>query len=841
MATLFDNLPTAFKKAFAAFYDDLVGQGLALTPPAALPAPPNLALLPFAASVSAAIAVKDSPQLLRTLTSSDARAANASLLSTWDSKNDDGAVVSLDRSQLELRVTYKPANSNPTWELLCNTSDSWTAYPYVSLLTMSDLAISPSGETYAALGYNEQQAGLVASPAGTQAPRPVLPGDLRDNFMLARTDATYVYAVSNGGDFDDYEASYVARFRQDTKAYAPFSSGASVTYGGADVGTVTKNGVLSPRASASPVVYSGTGDAKRAAWVANRITGLAVNGSYIAVARRAQNAVQFYQVGTGAAQGTLSVSAPGAIAFTAAGDLLVITGTSVVRYGIGSGAASFSQKNTLPGLVAPLSLDCHATQDIVLVADGGGSQQLKAYTAAGGNLWTYGQAGGYQTNGPAVSYDKLWFTINDPLSMTNPTDRDPFGAAFTFVKFAPDGSFWVLDTCNLRALHFSAARAYLGQISYLPDRLQLAGDQADPTRLFVGMLEYQVSLDTAKPGDQSLSATPSWKLVKNWSAGLDFTRYTWMVNVLTHKPSQVSGGNGRTYAQVRDNSTNAGQPRTALVELPATGNLRFTGQLIEDYGNGGQNVEQMEGGQLRVMRGNYDAWDAKTGPAVFWAEEKRVTGYDANGNPTYGAVQRLWTVNSSFIGGSDPYPFKGFGGRMRTPKLANNTYLTYQPQQNEGVPEGAYHLGLVQGTGSTTPGTWAAKFYRGTSAAKGAGKGDYPEIPAYGGIAGANAYADGQDIVVLYGGQNNDRSNTFSHFRNGQHLRDFGVPATPYGPGNVPAGLAGNPLDMYMIRVSSTLLHVYCGDESAHAGLHRWRVPTTATTLTFPIASALPS
>src|SRR5438132_3548451 len=49
----------------------------------------------------------------------------------------------------------------------------------------------------------------------------------------------------------------------------------------------------------------------------------------------------------------------------------------------------------------------------LLVADGGSSQQVKAFenasaTGIGTPLWTFGHAGGY-ANGPAVSDDKFFF------------------------------------------------------------------------------------------------------------------------------------------------------------------------------------------------------------------------------------------------------------------------------------------------------------------------------------------------------------------------------------------------------------------------------------------------
>ena len=95
--------------------------------------------------------------------------------------------------------------------------------------------------------------------------------------------------------------------------------------------------------------------------------------------------------------------------------------------------------------------------NIILVADGangGGSQQVKAFNSAGNSLWTYGQAGGYATSSSAVATNKFWF---------NDGENDE-----TFFCFAPDGSFWVGDGGNNRCLHFSAKANYIEQIMYQP-------------------------------------------------------------------------------------------------------------------------------------------------------------------------------------------------------------------------------------------------------------------------------------------------------------------------------------------------------------------------------------
>ena len=69
--------------------------------------------------------------------------------------------------------------------------------------------------------------------------------------------------------------------------------------------------------------------------------------------------------------------------------------------------------------------------DIILVADGGSSQQVKAFNSAGTSLGLMGWLAAIQTNGVAVATNKFWFYDGE--------------ADGTFLCFAPDGSFWVGD------------------------------------------------------------------------------------------------------------------------------------------------------------------------------------------------------------------------------------------------------------------------------------------------------------------------------------------------------------------------------------------------------------
>lgn len=757
--------------------------------------------------VTSAAAYRADGTLVRTLWQKVKYGAGAQQ-ATWDGLDDAGQRVAAGSYTIKVvahNVTY-------TWEgVVGNTSASWTTNIWRGLVVMQDFCMAPNGETYAALGYNEGLPGLVYNPTGTvQSPRKVVNSDFYDGFSLVRADNAYLYAVTNNSGWDNLESSYVMRFKQSDKSVAPWSNGVLAKYS-----NHTRNGVISLQQAASPTNNLAI---KRDVWLTNRITGLAVNSQYIAVARKAQNKVQFYAVSSGALLGTLTVPSPGQVAFASTGDLWVITAGQVKRFTVDNGK-SFSPQNTLPGIVEALALDAHPSQNLLLVADGKTSQQVKAFNAAGALQWTYGRPGGYSAQGPDVTNDKFWFQIQDPLADAA-RDRDQYGDPYTFVKWQPDGTFWVLDAANLRALHFGANRNYLEQIMYLPDRLVMAGNQTNATRVFSQNLEFEVSTAPLRPGDQSLLSSPTWKLIKNWGAGLDITRYRALINVTTH-------ANGHTYAQIQDNTTNNGSykgVKTALVELPASGPMRFTGAMLEDFGNGGFSYEQMPNGELVCGRIDADKYNYPGGgDAELRCEKRAITGYDSKFNPQYGPVQIVWTIRTKLHRSTDPFFDKPVGARIRLPRTANGNYVTYQPRKRN--IEGTYHLGTVA-PGATT---WTAKFHRGKAIQRPDGQGSYPEIDAYGGWDGANVYADGKDIVALYNGQNNTASNTFNHYtENGLLVGEFGAPANgSFDENYALPGLAGNNVDMYMVRVSPNTLHAYTVDEAAHAGLHRWRIDGT--------------
>jgi hypothetical protein len=303
-------------------------------------------------------------------------------------------------------------------------------------------------------------------------------------------------------------------------------------------------------------------------------TGLAVEqtGDILAVSHGSNNSVALYNKVTGASLGMLTdgsrLSNPGGVAFAplasgaAAQDLWVTSGTSVLHYvNIGTDAApNYQYSSAITGLAAPRALAINPVNNTtgeVVVADGGSSQQVKAFNYAGGSLWTYGQLGGYDPStgpSPAVADNKLYLDNTAGSGGTLSLYAD-----FTFLAFQPNGtSLWVGDDGDSRSLQLTdtgTSATYSGQISYIESFYATAVDPVvnsnGTLRVFADSLEYQFNPNVAlQAGDPNASGGDgSWTLVNNWNSALPS-------NLIGSTPQDVETlSNGRTYALMSDGTT----------------------------------------------------------------------------------------------------------------------------------------------------------------------------------------------------------------------------------------------------------------------------------------------
>jgi hypothetical protein len=430
-----------------------------------------------------------------------------------------------------------------------------------------------------------------------------------------------------------------------------------------------------------------------------------------------------------------------------------------------------------------------ASSSVVVVADGGSSQQLKAFSIdSGATAWTYGASGGQPARGPAVTNDCFWFGKQ------------------TYVAFTPDGlSFWVGDQQNFRNMHFTlgaSGPAYQEQISYVPVSYLSSVDLNDPTRVFSGMLEYKIDYALPPGGTNG-----SWTLVRNWRAKLPASPYVRITegfanNVVTLK-------NGRTYAVVT--SELPGQhPTSPVVELPASGPLRLTSTLLDWH-------------PARIMKDGTLRSHAETAGGINGFLSWPLSGFDPYGNPLWGRPTTLAAFRHTK---GEPF-FDEQGWAVYYDSTEDGHFYVYDTSKNQG-----FHLGgLLRGRTSYD---WQAlastegDSYRGPLPTH--GRFDIGNNVNY---TGDLAEAVGPMIIAGYHGEGwkqSQASTFYVYNQDGLMLGSFGTPGNQAPVGQAVAGFAGNDFSWTVTRnPANGNVYLYTNDESNHAGIPRWRIDGIST------------
>ena len=690
---------------------------------------------------------------------------------TWDGKDDAGNAAT--NGPFQVKMIYH--NVQYVWEGAIGNTSQLQAGPHVynGYLPIRDMAATDTA-MFLVSGFNEGQYSLRRFPhANSTYPSNAGRVDGYTAFSLLDTDGTNVYMANNeGGVNTGGTTSFVYAVKVRDNSEVSFQGGQTLRLNGSYpnqtyASVIDLDRVSNTLASVGFTVLS------------NAATGLAVqkNGNILAVAHRNQNLIRLFDKTKGTLLRTIFVSQPGSLSMAPNGDLWAITGSSVVRYtNLGS---SPSVATTITGFTSPLALATDPTNDdLVLVADGGTSQQVKAYNRSGTPQWTYGQQGGYLTNGNDVRNDKFWF------------NQSNIGET-TFLAVAPDHSFWVGDPGNNRCLHFSASRSYINQIMYQAHTYVAAVDANNPTRVFSEFLEFQV--------DYNKAVGESWTLVRNWRVGLD-KKYLGFGQGL----QQVATlSNGRTYATV--NLPNMYYPE--VVEL--TGNkLRSTGiKPTTGFDSGSATLEP--DGSLVLAPYN----PASNGTATW--QKRSLSGFDASGNPQWSGLSALASAPTA---SKDPYPRPGGAGGVRTPITSSGLVLSFDNSKNDN-----YHLGAIKP--GTTAWLWRAAP---TGALDGKGSYDIGNSVAYGGNI---VTAAGRNIVYGYHGEfwGGAQASQWMHFYdNGLVVGQFGETTVGrFASEGVLAGSAGNGLSPFLLTQNGET-YLWSNDEGGHGPI-RWHLVGTNT------------
>ena len=687
----------------------------------------------------------------------------------WDRKDDEGLLV----SDSDFFVKIISSNVKYEWEggFIGNTSDSMTGKSKHRYFDRpSNMAIN-GNTAYFSSGYAEGISSVYKFNINTPQNRTSIlsnMGDIDLTTHFTATDGVNVYWA--GYDAYDHDVNLVYATKVSNDKETQFSSGSAVsmqlgrTYNYAiDAYTNNRNAIPS---------------------------GLAVQktGNYLFVSHKGINELHVLNKTTGALVQTISVSAPRQLCVDMNDNLWMISGSNTVeKYTVNGNGTLSAATLSITGLSEPLALAVSPNNYIVVVIDGGSSQQLKAFSnSTASSVWTLGQSGGY-SNDPAVYNDKFFFKDSARQIQTE-----------SFIAFQSDSSFWFGDPGNDRIQHFSASRNFIETIMSLPCTYSIRADPNDPTRVFNDFLEFEI--------DYSKKLAPnngSWKLVRNWRKGVPLNFFG-SYNVLR---SVITLSNGRTYATLEDPNNLVRE----FVELPASGNVRFTGVTIDSY----EDFLVDNDGTLRIM------YTGSVTDAIQWTS-RTLTGFDNNNNPIWSNPVTIATSPKTTI--KDPKPnTQSFPAKTKSDKL-----IVFCNRKNDafGLRDG-YHLGAIKK--GTNKWLWKAskattEDYFGPMPKDGTfdiGNGvEYP---------GGHVYTVDNNIFWNYHGEfwKNSQTNIWNHYsESGLMVSQFGIVSLDgertYGEQAFPMG-AGNVFSSAFVKVDSNY-YLYHNDESVHGALHRWKI-----------------
>lgn len=726
--------------------------------------------LPEASTTSAGI-FDSKGALVRTLWSGRRHEAGE-LSIEWDGRRDDGAASSPSERYVARVMAH---NVRYVWEgVIGNTSSARSGTSvHRGFNPINDMAIDAAGHGFYVVGYNEQQNAIHRFDVkDTRRRVPLAHDDYRRLFRYAASDGTLAYFANTGvfappGSFNREPATFVIALRVSDGAEHRFAAG-----------RVEMPNMPGNRWQ-SVIDYDRLDET-----VGNDFryapSGLAVQqrGNHLFVAHRALNEIRVFDKHRGVLLGRIPVTRPGDMDVAPDDSLWVLCfegGRPAVAKYLYRGSRWVRDAVLSRGLTTPVAIGVSPTDGTVAVVDAG-TEQVKAFDPLGNALWTLGRAGGYTDGNPEVTTERFWFS----------------GGA-SYLTFQGDGSFWLGDPGNLRSLRFSAQRRYLDQIMYLPATYLVAVDPADPRRVFRHFMEFQV--------DYSRPLRESWTLVRNWAAGLD-RNYQAAFGGFRYVHTLA---NGRTYAAVHRGDTRANE----IVELTGTG-VRPTGIRLEKgtrmHADGSLRLQQVRLRNLQVY-------------------SRRLTGFDAEGNPEWEAPARLGGV--ARLDDRDPYYHDVpliFGMNEATyPITSTNVLVTFNPGMSEGFHLGGIRVGADAWLWRASPsGTWDVDS-RG-SIVNPDGRYELGRGVHYPGNVITTA---GRHIVAGYHGEawNQGQAGQWLHFLdNGLFVGQFGNPVYPANNRtDARPASAGNAFSSQLVSVGDEV-YLWHNDESVQGGIHRWRI-----------------
>jgi hypothetical protein len=692
----------------------------------------------------------------------------------WDGMNDDGKPVPQGKYVVKLLsndVKYK-------WEgVIGNTSDSvsgptrWRGYGLANGLTTA------GDHIYVAQGYGEFLNSIYRfNVAAPNRKLPVFPKHAGVQLALAScTDSNYVYwaewvhATSNRKK----SAWIVYATRVSDNKEVAFANGNTYT------GWMGRtHSVIGLQDQVTDSIH------------AKAPTAMAVQrkGIYLFVSRKTGDRVDVYNKLTGAFIRSLSFARPTGLSVDRNDNLWIVLADSLVsKFNVQTDGRLSIPVLTIKGLSQPQNVCVSQDGSYVLVADCGTSQQLKAYSSrTGAGLWVLGSKGGYRASAIVTNTRFMFSDVTD-------IDQKPY-YNIPAITFQTDGSFWFADNGNRRILHFAANRKYLNQIMYMGTTYFTKVVGGDPTRILCGKLEF--SVDYSKPLEKS------WRLTRNYGYHMNSNYYSDRDGIVY--AAKLS--NGRTYGWYRRGGKMS--DNWEIVELTDSG-LRLTGILLPIVGL-----------SAFANDGSVYIKTVRTFGQPTKLKKQTVIGFDAQGNPRYSSPELF--LETPPVLKSSPVEWL-----QHQVAFTDNGYFWFFDSYPKDEANG-YHLGAI------VPGEnqWKILTSRGTGKTY---MGDFPADGRFDDGNNVNAYAgsqvttSGQHVVWGYHGEfwKNIQVNKYNHyFENGLFLGQFGVTGVdPSVKGTEAAPqMAGNALSPVLVRGTDGNMYLYHGDESYHAGIHRWKI-----------------
>ncbi|MDD5569700.1 MAG: T9SS type A sorting domain-containing protein [Bacteroidales bacterium] len=721
--------------------------------------------LPAEATTSAGVYKMDCT-LVRTLWSVVKYSAG-SHTEYWDGKDDYG--VNITAPDANYRIKVLSNNVNYTWQgTLGNSSDSMTGSSKHRgyYMCMTGLAFATNGYGYFCKGYSEGHSSIAKfSISQPQAKTTIFTGRV----LTLNTDFV---ATDNT---NVYWAGIDAYSTNNTMVHATKTSD--------DSEVIFANGV----------VYNNTYGKTYSSVISklnqanSNITGLAVQktGNKLFVSRASLNQLQVLDKTTGALLQTLTYTTPKTIAVDGSDNLWMVSGTNTVaKYTVNGNGTLTAATLTLSGLLDPLAVQVTYDGTLVSVADGSTSQQVKFFNnTTGAYVKTIGDAGGYATDA-TVNNSKLYF-------------NDVTGNKPVFIAYQSDNSVWINDPGNSRVQHYNSSGTFIDRIMSLGSSYSTYVDRNDITRVFNAYMEFHMDYSV-----QTLTGSTGWTLVKNWGANIG-SSYDGFQKF--HFPTTLS--NGRTYTFLRVLSNN----NYELVELVEGGTARHTGIIRTDA------PSLAPDGSLIVNSGG---GAGNTESLTKYA----LTGFDGLNNPQWSGIPTL-IVTTPVLTNKDPQylyaisPTKVFFFNSGT-FINGSTAPCYD----------GYHLGGMAIGGND----WIWKTEQATHqnyAGPYPGAGYFDIGNTVNQYAGSWVNAVDRNVITGYHGEfwKQSQTNKYNHYLdNGLAIGQFGI-TVPETTGESPAGLAGNALSPMAVKDVNGDLYLYHGDESFHAGVHRWKITNLNT------------